>query len=310
MTVALIAGKREQFTVPVSRMDRPFALSILFHIFLILLVLFRMAMMGGPGPGGGAGMKYQRAVGAGHDKLAARGVITAELVKAPKPKPVEKKAEEKPKPVEKPRLEPAPNPKAEIKLKEKKPKPVEKKVEPAETKPEEPAQPTQELTLEEELAGVGKGIAGGKGKGDGGNAPETILNHKGSLMLGGEMSSRLSGKTFHLEMGRVDIQGGNRLINTVIELHPDGTSTVTLTHYFFQTYHEQYSSTRSESGEGHWWIEGNRWCHQSPIINYNTRDCYDLTTAGAEVRLYYAPCNVSSSALCKSGRLAGAGEVK
>ncbi len=296
--------------MPPTRMDRPFAVSILFHILLILLVLFRMALMGGPGPGGGDGMKYQRAAGAGHDKLAAEGVITAELVKAPKPKPVEKKVEEKPKPVEKPKFEPAPNPKAEIKVRKQKPKPVETKPEPAETQPSEPTQPTRELTLEEELAGVGKGVAGGKGQGDGGNAIETILNHKGTLMLGGEMSSRLSGKTFHLEMGRVDVQGGNRLINTEIELHPDGTSTVTLTHYFFQTYHELYSSTRSESGTGHWWIEGNRWCHQSPIINYNTKDCYDLTTAGAEVRLYYAPCNQESSALCKTGRLAGTGEVK
>ncbi|HEX7776422.1 MAG TPA: hypothetical protein VF449_07820 [Parvibaculum sp.] len=255
-------------------------------------------------------MKYQRAAGAGHDRLAASGVITAELVRAPKPMPVEKKAEEKPKPVEKPKLEPAPNPKAEIKLKPKKAKPIEKKEQPAEEKPAEPAPPAQQLTLEEELAGVGKGVQGGKGQGDGGNAPETILNHKGTLMLGGEMTSRLSGKTFHLEMGRVDLQGGNRLINTVITLHPDGTSDVTLTHYYFQTYHEQYSSTRDESGTGHWWIEGNRWCHQSPIINYNTKDCYDLASEGPEVRLYYAPCGADASQLCKTGRLAGVGEVK
>jgi len=94
---------------------------------------------------------------------------------------------------------------------------------------------------------------------------------------GNGIRSRMGGRQFHLEMGRLDQQGSNRLINTVIELHADGTSAVKLTHYFYQTYHSDYSSTRSESGTGNWWIEGDRWCHRSPIINYGTKDCYDIT---------------------------------
>lgn len=291
-----------------------FILSIFFHALLVVLVLLRLALFGAPGPGRGNAGVYRLAAGRGQDRLAAQGVINATLVHMPKPEP--KAAETpklaaKPNPVEKAKVEPAPNPKAKIKPRRKPtPKPVEEPQPVQAAQPPAAQAPTQEISLEDELAGVGRGLPGGRGQGGGGDAPETILNKKGTLMLGSQVRSQMSGRTFHLEMGRIDVRGGNRLINTVITLHPDGTSDVTLTHYFFQTYHDQYSSTRSETSTGHWWIEGNRWCHQSPAISYNTKDCYDLTTDGPVVRLYYAPCTVDSSQLCKSGRLAGEGEVK
>lgn len=276
---------------PVSRPPKLaifIGVSVLIHVVLFFLGVNVGGIYGVPGPGGGEALTFQLAAGDAHDRFAAP------LAPETKPQPAVEKPKVKAQPKPKPIAEVAPRTK-----KDEAPRPVV----------EEPVvEPQQELTLEEELAGMG--LPGGKGRGAGGNAPETILNKKGTSLSGSEISSQMGGRSFHLEMGRIDIRGGNRLINTVIKLNPDGTSVVTLTHYFFQTFHGQYSSTRSESAAGRWWIEGNRWCHQSQIISYNTKDCYDLTADGSVVRLYYAPCTRDSSQLCKSGRLAGEGEVK
>lgn len=262
--------------------------SVLIHLVLFFLGVNFGGIYGTPGPGGGDALTFQLAAGDAHDRFAAP------LAPEKKPAPVVEKPKVQPRPKPQPKIEAAPR-----KKKDEAPRPVV----------EEPKEePQQELTLEEELAGMG--VPGGKGRGAGGNAPETIKNKKGTSLSGGQISSQMSGRTFHLEMGRIDIRGGNRLINTIIKLNPDGTSEVTLTRYFFQTYHSQYSSTRGESASGRWWVEGNRWCHQSEAISYNTKDCYDITTDGPTVRLYYAPCTEDSSQLCKSGRLAGMGEVK
>lgn len=281
--------------LPVSRPPRLatfIGVSVLIHLLLFLLGLNIGGIYGVPGPGGGDALIFQLAAGDAHDRFAAP--------LAPEKKPeIEKpkvKPEAKPKPKPKPKPEVAPR-----KKKDEAPRPVV----------EEPKEePQQDLTLEEELAGMG--LPGGKGRGAGGNAPETILNKKGTSLSGGQISTQMPGRTFELNiMGRGDIAGSNNAINTVIKLNPDGSSEVTLTHYFFQTYHSQYSSTRSESASGRWWVEGNRWCHQSQAINYNTKDCYDMTIeSGSGLRLYYAPCTEDSSALCKSGRLAGTGRVR
>jgi hypothetical protein len=277
--------------VPVSRPPKLaifIGVSVLIHLVLFFLGVNIGGIYGVPGPGGGDAITFQLAAGGAHDRFAAP------LAPQKKPEPVVEKPKVKPQAKPKPKPQVAPR-----KKKDEAPRPVV----------EEPKEePKQELTLEEELAGMG--LPGGKGQGGGGNAPETILNKKGTSLSGSQIATQMAGRSFHLEMGRIDIRGGNRLINTVIKLNPDGTSEVTLTHYFFQTYHSQYSSTRSESASGRWWIEGNRWCHQSEIISYNTKDCYDLTSDGPVVRLYYAPCTEESSQLCKSGRLAGEGEVK
>ncbi|MGV8995892.1 MAG: hypothetical protein ACOH12_02975 [Parvibaculaceae bacterium] len=267
--------------------------AVLFHLALFFMGLLFGGIYGVPGPGGGDALTFQLAAGDAHDRFAAPLAETA------KPKPVPEKPKVKPtvqpKPTPKPKIEAAPR-----KKKDEAPRPPEKEVK---------EEPQPELTLEEELAGAG--LAGGKGQGAHGNMPETILNKKGNSLSGAMIATQMRGRTFLLNvMGRDDYKGGNNNINTKIKLNPDGTSEITLTHYFFQTYHDQYSSTRSESATGHWWIEGNRWCHQSEAINYNTKDCYDLTMDGPSLYMYYAPCTQESSALCKSGRRAAFGRVE
>ncbi|MDO8421186.1 MAG: hypothetical protein Q7S99_03400 [Parvibaculum sp.] len=263
--------------------------AVALHLVLFFFGLLFGGIYGVPGPGGGDALIFQLAAGDAHDRFAAPKAVDV------KPKPAVEKPKVKPKPKPKPKLEVAPR-----KAKDEKPRPVV----------EEPKEePEPELTLEEELAGMG--VAGGKGQGARGQAIETILNKKGNSLTGAMIATQMSGRTFKLNvMGRDDIQGTNNAINTVIKLHPDGTTEVTLTHFYRQTYHNLYSSTRSESASGRWWIEGNRWCHQSQAINYNTKDCYDLTTDGPTLRLYYAPCSIESSALCKSGRRAAIGAVE
>jgi hypothetical protein len=271
--------------------------SVLIHICLFFGGLLFGGVYGVPGPGGGDALTFQLAAGDAHDRFAAP---LAEVT-VPNPKP----------PVEKPKVEPQPAPKPKPKPEVAPRKAKNEKMRPEvkdEPKPEPESEP--QLTLQEQLAAMG--AAGGKGGGGAhGYANETILNKKGTSLTGAMISTQMPGRTFELNIfGRGDIQGVNNAINTRIKLNPDGTSEVQLTHYFFQTYHSQYSSTRSESASGHWWIEGNRWCHQSEAINYNTKDCYDMTTDGTTLRLYYAPCGQDSSTLCRSGRLAGIGTVQ
>ena len=270
-------------------------LALVVHLALFFAGLLFGGIYGVPGPGGGDALTFQLAAGAANDRFAAP------LAPKVTPKPVVAPPKVKPKP------RPKPKPKAEVAPRKKKgeaPRPVE-------TKAKEEPQP--EMTLEEELAM--QGAAGGKGQGARGQALETFKNKKGTSLTGAQISTQMPGREFLLNIfGRGDIQGVNNDINTVIKLNPDGTSDIELTHYYFQTYHDQYSSTRKETGTGRWWVEGNRWCHQAPIINYDTKDCYDLTISGAgsgaELRLYYAPCTLDSSQLCKSGRLAGIGRVQ
>ncbi|MFZ3033934.1 MAG: hypothetical protein WA138_07975 [Parvibaculum sp.] len=278
-----------------NQMPRPprlapfLVVAVLVHLVLFFFGLLFGGIYGVPGPGGGDALTFQLAAGDANYRFAAP------LAPEVKPKPIIVPPKVKPKPQPKPKVEVAPR-----KKKGEAPRPVEEK-------PKEEPQP--ELTLEEELAAMG--AVGGKGQGARGHALETFKNKKGNSLTGAQISTQMPGRVFELNIfGRGDIEGANNNINTVIKLNPDGSSDITLTQYFYQTYHSQYSSTRSESGTGRWWIEGNRWCHQSPIINYDTKDCFDLTMSGSELRLYYAPCSRDSSALCKSGRLAGVGRVK
>ncbi len=265
------------------------AAAVVIHLILFFFGVLFGGIYGVPGPGGGDALTFQLAAGDAHDRFAAP------LAPVTTPKPVVAPPKVKPKPRPKPKIEAAPR---------------KKKNEASRPVVEEPKEePQPEMTLEEELAAMGK--AGGTGQGARGRALETFRNKKGNSLSGMQLSTQMPGRTFELNIfGRGDIQGVNNAINTVIKLNPNGTSDIKLTHYYFQTYHQAYSSTRSESATGHWWVEGNRWCHQSEALNYNTKDCYDITMDGPVLRLYYAPCTVESSALCKSGRLAGTGEVK
>ena len=259
--------------------------SIALHglLFLSFLLTFG-GIFGGPGPGGGESVTFQLAAGSANERYAAP-----------------------PKPIEEPKPE----------VKSVPPKPPEPKKETAVRKSAKPMPPPEEIpepTPEpvEQPATAGGGTEGGTAGGAGGDAQETILNKKGDSLTAGQIRAQMTGKTFVLEMGRIDIQGSSRYVETTIQLHPDGTTDVDLKHYFFQTYHRGSGSatTREESGEGTWWIEGNRWCHSSKAIQYGTRDCYDMTREGDIVRLYYAPCTWQSSQLCRSGHIAAEGRIE
>lgn len=278
-------------TPPAPRLRGFIIGSVLVHLVLFFAGLLFGGIYGVPGPGGGDALTFQLAAGDAHDRFAAPPA--PEVKPEPKPKPVVEKPKVKPKPKPKPTVAPR-------KKKDEKPRPVVEEVE---------EEPEEELSLMDQLAT--QGVAGGKGQGARGEAVETFKNKKGNSLTGAMIASEMPGRTFRLNvMGRNDYEGGNNAINTVIKLNPDGTSEITLTHYFFQTYHGQYSSTRSESASGRWWIDGNRWCHQSEAINYNTKDCYDLTIENSTLRLYYAPCDIESSSLCKAGRRAAIGSVE
>jgi hypothetical protein len=256
--------------------------SVALHglLFLSMLLTFG-GIFGGPGPGGGQSVTFQLAAGSANDRYAAP------------PEPVKTPEEVKPEP----------------------PKPPEPKKETAVRKAAKPMPPPEEVQEPQPEAKpvpatAGGGTQGGSAGGAGGDAEETILNKKGDSLTAGQIRAQMTGKTFVLEMGRIDIQGSSRYVETTIELHADGTTDVDLKHYFFQTYHRGSSTTRSESGDGTWWIEGNRWCHSSKAIQYGTKDCYDMTREGDIVRLYYAPCTFRSSQLCRTGHIAGEGRIQ
>lgn len=281
MTVIDSAGEKAPKR---SRLSTFLIASLLVHVLFYFMGLLNIGgIFGGPGPGGGDSVTFQLAAGSANDRYAAP------------PAPVEEPVVE-PEVIPEPVKPPPPKPEAP-------PRKVEAPLPPEEEEPEvvEIVQPTAPAG-----GGVDEGAAGGAG----GDAAETILNKKGDSLNAGQIRAQMVGKTFHLEMGRLDLQGGNRLINTVIALSPDGTTRVELIQYFHQTYHRGTSSTRSRSGSGRWWIEGNRWCHSSKEIQYATTDCYDMTMEGNIVRLYYGPCTGQSSMLCKTGRIAAEGEIR
>lgn len=272
-----------------GKMPRPSRLSVFIIVSLLVHGLFYFmgllnigGIFGGPGPGGGESVTFQLAAGSANDRYAA---------------PVA--------PVEEPKVEPEVVPEP-VKPPPPKPEAPPRKVE----APLPPEEEEPEVVEAVQTSSAGGGVQAGSGGGAGGDAAETILNKKGDSLSAGQIRAQMVGKTFHLEMGRIDLEGGNRLINTIIDLSPEGGTKVELIQYFHQTYHRGTSSTRSRSGTGRWWIEGNRWCHSSKEIQYATTDCYDMTKEGNVVRLYYGPCTRESSMLCKTGRIAAEGEIR
>ncbi|MDO8840170.1 MAG: hypothetical protein Q7V31_14720 [Parvibaculum sp.] len=251
--------------------------SILIHALLFFVMLLTVGgIFGGPGPGGGDSVTFQLSAGFANDRFAAPPEPVAEP-EVPKPEPV---------------AVPAPKPEAPPR------------------RSEEAPPPEEEVEEVVNVAQAGGGVDTGQALGAGGDASETVLNRQGNSLSAGQIRAQVVGKTFHLEMGRLDQQGTNRLFNTVIQLNADGTTNLTLTQYFHRMYHSQGSGSRSRSGRGTWWIEGNQWCHSSSEIQYGTSDCYDMTMDGNIVRLYYAPCTGRSSQLCRTGRIAAEGEIR
>lgn len=267
------------------------AASVLLHLALLAFYLLTGGIFGAPGPGGGEALTFQLAAGVGQDLDAAVDLDGARDM------PSFADAD----------VEPAPEPEPEVET----PAPPETQdipVRKAETPPE--AERATGEASEKAQAGGSEGTVGDDAAGAGGDAEETIINKKGDSITAGQIRGMMTSRTLHLEMGRIDLTGGNRLTNTIIKLNPDGTSEVSLIYYHYKTFHREHSSTRKLSGRGKWWIEGNRWCHQSRIIMHNTKDCYDMTMDGPVLRLYYRKCARGSSPLCKGGRIAAEGFIK
>lgn len=278
--------------------------SILLHLALLLYYIIGGGMFGAPGPGDGEALTFQLAAGEGNDDDAAANIDGTDLQT-----PTFADADVDPVP------EPAPEPEPEPEVKPE-PKPEPQVTEQLPTRRNDEVQPQPAATTpqkgEEEVVtpGGSVGTVGYDPYGAGGDLEETIRNRPGNALSGNQISARMTGRTLHLEMGRLDIQGGNRLTNTIIQLNPDGTSRVELVYYHYKTFHQERSSTRRLRGSGNWWIDGNRWCHRSEIIAYGTTDCYDMNMEGNVLRLYYAQCDRQSSPHCKSYRVAGEGSIQ
>lgn len=273
-----------------------FGASFLLHAAVFLFFIIGAGIYGVEGPGGGEALTFQLAAGAGNDLEAA-----ADIDMASDNMPTFADADLDPVPVIEPEVVPEPP--------KKKPKPKALPKRKAETKPTK--KKTTPVVGEAKTAKAGSvaGTTGKKTTGGGGDAPVTLINKRGNSLTGGDFGSRFVGRTLNLDIGRPDVQGGNRLPKVSIELNSDGTSDVEVVQYLYQTFHSTYSSTRTKSGNGFWWIKGNLFCHRSSIISYGTRDCYHLTMDGSVLRLYYDKCTFQSSPDCKAGREAGFGSV-
>lgn len=272
-----------------------FGASFLFHAAVFLFLIIGTGIYGVEGPGGGDALTFQLAAGAGNDREAA-----ADIDMASDNMPTFADADLDPVPIIEPEVVPEPP--------KKKPKPKALPKRKAETKPTK--KKTTPVVGESQTAKAGSvaGTVGKKTTGGGGDAPVTLLNKRGNSLTGGDLGARFSGRTFNLDLGRPDVQGGNRL-KVSIELSADGTSDVEGVLHLYQTYHSSYSSTLNKSGKGSWWIKGNLFCHMSKAIEYGVSDCYHLTMEGSVLRLYYDKCTSQSSPNCKPGREAGFGSV-
>ncbi|MBV1886215.1 MAG: hypothetical protein KUG61_03960 [Parvibaculaceae bacterium] len=273
-----------------------FGASFLLHAAVFLFFILGTGIFGVEGPGGGEALTFQLAAGAGNEMDAA-----ADIDMASDNMPTFADADVDPVPVIEPEVVPEPP--------KKKPKPKALPKRKAETKPTK--KKTTPVVGEAKTAKAGSvaGTVGKKTTGGGGDAPVTILNKRGNSLTGGDFGARFVGRTLNLDIGRPDVQGGNRLPKVSIELNADGTSDVEVVQYLYQTLHSTYSSTRTRSGKGKWWIKGNLFCHMSKVIEYGTRDCYHLTMDGSVLRMYYDRCTYQSSRDCKPGRESGFGRV-
>jgi ribosomal protein S6E (S10) len=278
--------------------------SVGLHMLLLVYYLLGGGIFGTDGDGGGDALMFQLAAGENRDDDAAANIDGTDLQTA-----TYADADIDPVP------EPAPEPEPEPVKPEPKPEPKPEVTDQLPTRRNEDVKPQAATTPQRGEAevtnpGGSVGTTGDDPYAAGGNLEETIRNRPGNALSGNAISARMTGHTLHLEMGRLDIQGGNRLTNTTIRLNADGTSDVELVYYHYKTFHQERSSTRRRSSSGRWWIEGNRFCHQAAVIDYNTKNCYDMNLDGSVLRLYYSQCLRQSSPHCKSYRLAGEGSIQ
>ena len=147
-------------------------------------------------------------------------------------------------------------------------------------------------------------------EGGGGDAAKSSQNRKGSDMSGQQVGDAFVGRRLHLTMGRIDLDGGNKLNDVTIDIYPDGTSRVRLTYHHEQYFERIRQVDRELKSAGEWWIEGNSFCHRAKAIDYGTTDCFDMTEdEQGDFRMYYRKCTARSSMYCKTGRIAGKGKV-
>ncbi|MEG9863022.1 MAG: hypothetical protein V6Z81_11145 [Parvularculales bacterium] len=279
-----------------------FVTCVVFSFVLHAALLWLYGVLGGgifgvQGPGGGEALIFQLAAGPEQDdqEAAAEG----ELVPEPLPEP-ESEPEPEPEEVSEPVPEP-PEPIVE------EPEAIPLSAEPEEVTPQEETQPVEQTATPVGGGGLAVQAEGGGAQGTG---PEALVNKEGTSLMGDAVLAILSGNTLHLEIGRLEFEGNNRSFNATIEINADGTTDIELTHFHHKTFHRLESSTRSRSGKGRWWIEGNKWCHRSRIIEYDSENCYDMTEEGSTLRFYHGECRIGASPHCKPGRLAARGSVR
>ncbi len=177
--------------------------------------------------------------------------------------------------------------------------PAENKEEVSEAKPK-----PDNASGAEAKAGVKKQAGG-----EGGSDEESKRNRAGSALTGAQISSAAAGRTLNLLAGRLDIPGGNRLMNVKLDLFPDGMMRVQLTYFHYKTFHKLVPSTRKFKGDGKWWVENNSLCLRAMVIDYGTVNCYEMNQKpDGKLDLYFADCTGKSSSICRKYRLGATGQ--
>lgn len=157
--------------------------------------------------------------------------------------------------------------------------------------------------------GAAKGAVKGRPGGDGGDAEETRRGRAGSALSGPQITASAAGRQLNLLAGRLDVPGGNRLMNVKLNLFPDGMMRVELTYFHYKTFHKLVTSTRHFKGDGKWWVDKDSLCLQSMVIDYGTINCYEMNqTPDGKLDLYFSECTGKSSTACRKHRLGARGE--
>ncbi len=180
-------------------------------------------------------------------------------------------------------------------------------VAPAEADINQPAAKTTTSGAAGATEQAGKKQAGG----DGGDADRTRRSRAGTALTGPQITSAFTGRTLHLTAGRLDIPGGNRLMDVKMHLFPDGTTRVELVYFHYKTFHDLKTSTRRLKGDGTWWIEADTICFRAMIINYGASECYEMNQRPTgDLDLYFTNCTKRSSSHCEPMRLGATGTLK
>ena len=183
---------------------------------------------------------------------------------------------------------------------------------------DEAAVPTAPAESKEPESGTGKAAksneaapqSSGKKQtgGEGGADEESRRNRAGTALTGAQITSAGAGRTLNLLAGRLDIPGGNRLMNVKLDLFPDGMMRVQLTYFHYKTFHKLVPSTRNFRGDGKWWVENDSLCLRAMVIDYGSVNCYEMNQKpDGKLDLYFSACTGKSSSICRKYRLGATG---